>query len=81
VAWKSLRNLGDVHAIVPDQLNTYDVLVSDDIVFTEGALAAFLAGPSRGKSAKAVARESELEVAEVTGGTRAPTRATSWWRP
>jgi large subunit ribosomal protein L4 len=66
VAWKSLRNLGDVHAIVPDQLNTYDVLVSDDIVFTEGALAAFLAGPSRGKSAKAVARESELEVAEVT---------------
>jgi large subunit ribosomal protein L4 len=66
VAWKSLRNLGDVHAIVPDQLNTYDVLVSDDVVFTEGALAAFLAGPSRGKSAKAVARESELEVAEVT---------------
>ena len=66
VSWKSLRNLGDVHAIVPDQLNTYDVLVSDDIVFTEGALAAFLAGPSRGKSAKAVARESELEVAEVT---------------
>jgi large subunit ribosomal protein L4 len=66
VAWKSLRNLGDVHAIVPDQLNTYDVLVSDDIVFTEGALAAFLAGPPRGKSAKAVARESELEVAEVT---------------
>ncbi len=31
--------------IVPDQLNTYDVLVSDDVVFTEGALAAFLAGP------------------------------------
>ena len=43
----------------PDQLNTYDVLVSDDVVFTQGALAAFLAGPAPGKGAKAVATESE----------------------
>ena len=41
----------------PDQLNTYDVLVSDDVVFTQGALEAFLAGPTRGKGAKAVATE------------------------
>ncbi|NCD20312.1 MAG: 50S ribosomal protein L4, partial [Actinobacteria bacterium] len=27
-----------------DQLNTYDVLVNDDVVFTSGALAAFLGG-------------------------------------
>ncbi len=52
VAWLSLRNATHVHALVPDQLNTYDVLVSDDIVFTEGALAEFLAGPAKGSVAK-----------------------------
>ena len=55
VAWKSLRNVDRVHLLVPDQLNTYDVLVSDDVVFTQGALAAFLEGPRKGKSTKAVA--------------------------
>src|SRR5204863_5359066 len=30
VSWKSLRNIERVHIIAPDQLNTYDVLVSDD---------------------------------------------------
>lgn len=39
---KSLRNVDRVHLLTPDQLNTYDVLVSDDVVFTEGALSAFL---------------------------------------
>jgi large subunit ribosomal protein L4 len=43
--WLSLRNLPNVHVIAPDQLNTYDVLVSDDVVFTADALRAFLAGP------------------------------------
>ncbi len=60
VSWKSLRNVDRVHLLVPDQLNTYDVLVSDDVVFTRGALEAFLAGPARGKGAKAVATESEV---------------------
>ena len=31
--------------LVPDQLNTYDVLCADDVVFTQGALDAFVAGP------------------------------------
>jgi large subunit ribosomal protein L4 len=69
LTWKSLRNVTSVHLLEPGQLNTYDVLVSDDVVFTEGALAAFLAGPSTGKSAKAVATESEVAIAtesEVT---------------
>jgi large subunit ribosomal protein L4 len=61
LTWKSLRNVQEVHLIAPGQLNTYDVLVSDDVVFTEGALAEFLAGPPKGKGAEAVARESELE--------------------
>jgi large subunit ribosomal protein L4 len=42
--WKSLRNIETVHVIAPDQLNTYDVLVSDDVVFTEAALATFVTG-------------------------------------
>ncbi len=44
-----------------DQLNTYDVLVSDDVVFTQGALDAFLAGPATGRSAKAVATSTEAD--------------------
>jgi large subunit ribosomal protein L4 len=53
LTWKSLRNAPTVHLLAPGQLNTYDVLVSDDVVFTEGALQAFLAGNPKGKSAKA----------------------------
>jgi len=65
VSWKSLRNVDRVHLIWPDQLNTYDVLVSDDVVFTQGALEAFLSGPVKGKTVKAVAAESEVVSAEV----------------
>jgi large subunit ribosomal protein L4 len=61
VAWKSLRNFESVHLLSPGQLNTYDVLISDDVVFTESALQAFLAGPAKGKSAKAAASSGELE--------------------
>jgi large subunit ribosomal protein L4 len=64
VAWKSLRNVPSVHLLVPDQLNTYDVLVSDDVVFTKSALETFLAGPVKGKGAKAVATASEAEASE-----------------
>ena len=46
--WMSLRNIERVHAIVPDQLNTYDVLCADDVVFTSAALQTFIAGPVRG---------------------------------
>ena len=61
VAWLSLRNLGDVAIVAPDQLNTYDVLISDHLVFTRGAYETFMAGPAKGKGAKAVATESEVE--------------------
>ncbi|UER53593.1 50S ribosomal protein L4 [Kineosporiaceae bacterium SCSIO 59966] len=70
VTWKSLRNVDGVHLLVADQLNTYDVLCSDDVVFTTGALDAFLAGPVTGRSAKAVATESEAaEAAAEAAGT------------
>jgi large subunit ribosomal protein L4 len=42
VTWKSLRNAPAVHLLAEDQLNTYDVLVSDYVVFTEAALRAFV---------------------------------------
>ena len=35
---RSFRNLQDVHVLTVDQLNTYDVLVSDIVVFAEEAL-------------------------------------------
>jgi large subunit ribosomal protein L4 len=60
LGWLSARNLPNVHVISPDQLNTYDVLVNDDVVFTREAFELFLAGPARGRSVKATARSSEL---------------------
>jgi large subunit ribosomal protein L4 len=42
LTWKSLRNVPAVHLLAEDQLNTYDVLVSDHVVFTEAALSAFV---------------------------------------
>jgi large subunit ribosomal protein L4 len=42
VNWLSLRNLPTVHLLAADQLNTYDVLVADEIVFTSEALEEFL---------------------------------------
>ena len=64
-SWTSLRNLENVHVLVPDQLNTYDVLCADDIVFTQSALATFLAGPTKGKSAKVDVTEVVVQDAAV----------------
>jgi large subunit ribosomal protein L4 len=57
VAMKSVRNLQNVHVLVADQLNTYDVLCADDIVFTQAALDAFVAGPVKADKAVAAAKE------------------------
>ncbi|GAA1966567.1 50S ribosomal protein L4 [Nocardioides panacihumi] len=40
--WLSLRNAPEVHIVAVDQLNTYDVLASDDVVFTKGAYDTFV---------------------------------------
>jgi len=61
LSWLSLRNVPAVHVIAPDQLNTYDVLIADDVIFTKGAYEAFLAGANKVRSAKAVATEAEAE--------------------
>lgn len=52
IAELSLRNVPFVHILPADQLNAYDVLVSDDIVFSKGALDAFIAAKSGVESNK-----------------------------
>jgi large subunit ribosomal protein L4 len=65
VSWLSLRNVDTVHALAADQLNTYDVLLSDDVVFTKAAFESFVAGRATGGSAEAVATEAEAVEAET----------------
>ena len=65
LTWLSLRNVDTVHLLAVDQLNTYDVLLADDVVFTKGAYDTFVAGAPTGKSAKAVATSSEADTEEA----------------
>jgi large subunit ribosomal protein L4 len=63
VTVKSLRNAPQVHLLTPDQLNTYDVLCADDVVFTRTALEAFLARSTADSAAEAT-NESDVETTE-----------------
>ena len=58
ITWLSLRNAPEVHIVAVDQLNTYDVLAADDVVFTQGAYDAFVNGTSAGGSAAAPAEKA-----------------------
>lgn len=52
-AWMSVRNLKSLHVLFADQLNAYDVVVSDDIVFTKAAYESFVASKTgAGKTQK-----------------------------
>jgi large subunit ribosomal protein L4 len=44
---RSVSNVPTVHVITFDQLNAYDVLVSDDIVFTKSAFDGFVASKTK----------------------------------
>ncbi len=67
VTWLSLRNAQEVHIVAVDQLNTYDVLASDDVVFTQGAYDAFISkaptSSERPVSRKAPAVEAAADAA------------------
>jgi large subunit ribosomal protein L4 len=63
LTWKSLRNASEVHLLTPEQLNTYDVLVSDDVVFTKDAYEAFVERATRSLSKRATAAAQERSVA------------------
>jgi large subunit ribosomal protein L4 len=47
VSYLSLRNLNNVHVIPVDQLNAYDILNSDDLVFTKAAIEEFIANSKK----------------------------------
>jgi large subunit ribosomal protein L4 len=64
LTWLSLRNLDAVHVLTADQLNTYDVLLNDDVVFTRAAFDRFVAGPPKGRSVKAVGTDTATEQEE-----------------
>ncbi len=56
VTWLSLRNAPQVHIVAVDQLNTYDVLASDDVVFTKGAYDVFVNDNAQTKSTEEAAK-------------------------
>jgi large subunit ribosomal protein L4 len=66
LTWLSLRNVPSVHLLAVDQLNTYDVLLSDDVVFTKGAYEALVEGGTDG------AEVVEVKVAKPA--KKAPTK-------
>jgi large subunit ribosomal protein L4 len=65
VTWLSLRNAHEVHIVAVDQLNTYDVLASDDVVFTRGAFDAFVNGTAAASERPATVVEAPAADAEV----------------
>jgi len=58
LTWLSLRNAPEVHIVAVDQLNTYDVLNADDVVFTKGAYDTFVNGTSAGGGTAAASAET-----------------------
>jgi large subunit ribosomal protein L4 len=65
INWVSLRNVPTVHLLEAGQLNTYDVLVADEVVFTTDALEEFLGVPvSAGTAADEVAGDAGDEEAD-----------------
>jgi large subunit ribosomal protein L4 len=61
LTWLSLRNAVEVHIVAVDQLNTYDVLAAEDVVFTQGAYDAFVGGDG--------AASAPVDTVEETDGT------------
>jgi large subunit ribosomal protein L4 len=53
IGYLSVRNLGNVHTLVADQLNAYDIVRSDDVVFTKAAIDAFIAQKAGAKEVSA----------------------------
>ncbi len=75
ITWLSLRNAPEVHIVAVDQLNTYDVLNSDDVVFTQGAYDAFVGGSSApAKAEKPAAAKAEKPAAAASRPRRPRSR-------
>ncbi len=78
VTWLSLRNAPEVHIVAVDQLNTYDVLAADDVVFTKGAYDAFVSGGAKSSDRKATLVQAPAADAVVEAAPRrTPRRGSS----
>jgi large subunit ribosomal protein L4 len=66
LAWLSLRNAAVVDAIAVDQLNAYDVLVADAVVFTSAALDAYVDRAARGSTLRQ-AQGTSAEAQDTSG--------------
>jgi large subunit ribosomal protein L4 len=75
LTWLSLRNAPQVHIVAVDQVNTYDVLATDDIVFTRGAYDAFVGGTASSSAAPATVVETPAAETETKTETKAETKA------
>ena len=69
MTWLSLRNAPEAHIVAVDQLNTYDVLYSDDVVFTKGAFDAFVGSAANDIKAAKVSTSSTTESKVSTSST------------
>jgi hypothetical protein len=76
VTWKSLRNAAGVRLLATGQLNTYDVLASEHIVFTEAALSAFTGQPEAAAPAPAKAGTPKAGSAKASQPAAEPEDAT-----
>jgi large subunit ribosomal protein L4 len=80
LTWLSLRNAVECHLVAVDQLNTYDVLAADDVVFTQGAYDAFVGGTASSSDRAAafvapVPEEAEAKPAKKAAEKKAETTA------
>jgi large subunit ribosomal protein L4 len=80
VSMKSVRNLADVHVLAVDQLNTYDVLCADDILFTKAAYETFtgteVAVPAKAdKPAKKADKVEKADKADNADKAEKPAKA------
>ena len=77
LTWLSLRNAPEVHIVAVDQLNTYDVLAADDVVFTKGAYDVFVGGTSAPAAAAEKPAETTVSTDEPTlpAGAKAPLKS------
>ena len=86
LTWLSLRNVASVHLIAVDQLNTYDVLAADDVVFTKGAYDAFVgtpasttetpeSKPTEPEATESKVTEPEAPAVELPAGAKAPLKS------
>ena len=76
VSFKSVRNLEDVHVLAVDQLNTYDVLCADDVVFTETAYQQLVAPLDRDRDVGAKSGQGAEVDVNGAGADQAPKQDT-----